>query len=147
MAKRATYYSAVVEDIIHPDPTGVESFSGRVGFLIAAAAKCAEEAMPVLSVGEWCAIGDANNGTAMSHELGPEWAVQGMIANVADAPELGEKWGIDQRELVHKLFGLPFAARLAVFEVNRRFWVSPELVNASENYADAYRKLGAKITL
>lgn len=143
MAKRATYYSDIIESIINPDPHGVESFSGRVGFLIAAADACAKEATPALPIGEWMAIADANNGVAMTYEAGPEFAVSGMILNVQDSPHLDAQFGIDRRALVQKLVDLPFAGRLAVFEVNRRFWLTAPAEGAT--YPEIFAACGAKI--
>lgn len=45
-----------------------------------------------------------------------------LWANVADTPELGDKWRIDQDALVKKLHGMTDAQKIAVAETVQRFW-------------------------
>ena len=75
-----------------------------------------------LTRNEWCAICDANNGYIIFDEGLPDLSWQGCWANVADTPGLGEKWGIDQRELVTQLRNMSLASKAAVAEVVTRFW-------------------------
>lgn len=75
---------------------------------------------------EWCAAMDALNGAQMAgiSESGVEWV--GAWANLADAPHLGEKWGIDADDLTRRWRALTAAGRLAVYEVAIRFWSLPD---------------------
>lgn len=144
--KRATYYSEAVEKMIGIDESGAESFSGRVGFLVGAACQVAEENRPALTVGEWCALADANNGTISPYEYGVEQVLSGMTLNLYDsAMECDEKWSIDCKETARKIMAMPLPERLAVFEIARRFWHSPDILNSSKGYREAFERLGAKI--
>lgn len=146
MPKRATYYSdAVIKAIDHQEST--ESFSGRVGFLALSAVLSASEYCPALTSNEWCALADANNGTAHSYDVGPEAVVSGMLHNLFDSsPECDEKWRVNCTDLAKKISGMPFTSRFAAFEVVRRFWVHGDVVSSSQNYAEAFRKLGASVS-
>lgn len=143
--KRTTYFSKEIEESINIDADSTESFSGRVGFMIGSAAKVAAEECPPLPVGVWCALADANNGTFFNYEAGPEFVVSGMAHNLFDLGE-DNQFGIDAHEWAAKIQKMPFSQRLAVFEVVRRFWSSPEIVNASSGYVDAWTKLGANVS-
>src|SRR5262245_23531889 len=75
---------------------------------------------------EWCAILDANNGVEVSMGAGEINATM-LWANVADSPELGGKWQVDQDALVRRLRGLSKSAATAILEVCDRFWSHSEL--------------------
>lgn len=75
---------------------------------------------PKLSVGEWCAIFDALNGTWMLDAWSPTY----IFAEVHDTEGLGDKWGIDQAELVAKLQGMSYAESVAIADATERFWAS-----------------------
>ena len=144
--KRTTYYPDAIEAIINVAPDGVESFSGRVGFLIAAAAGIASGNSPELSVSEWCAIVDANNGSLFPYEQGPEAVVRGVIHNVFDSAEdEDEKWGVSCEDLARKLSALSFAQKLAVFEITRGFWTRNEVQEGAPGYREIFERLGAKV--
>jgi hypothetical protein len=86
---------------------------------------------------EWCAICDANNGS-MIGGFGDDISWRMAWANVADTPELGEKWDIDLASLVGRMQGLTLAQKAAVAEVIQRFW---ERVSLPTD--DALREAGA----
>ena len=144
--KRTTYYPDAVEAIINVAPDGVESFSGRVGFLIASAARVAAENAPELTVNEWCALVDANNGSLYSYEQGPAVVVRGIIHNVFDNADPGNaQWGISCEDLARKLGAMPFVQQLAVFEFVRGFWTRKEVQEGAEGYREIFERLGAKV--
>lgn len=144
--KRTTYYPDAVEGIINVDPDSAESFSGRVGFLIAAAAGIAAASSPELSVNEWCAIADANSGSLFAYEQGPEAVVRGVIHNVFDYAYAGDQqWKISCQNLARKLSELTFAEQLAVFEIARGFWTRKEVQEGASGYREIFERLGAKV--
>ena len=77
-----------------------------------------------LTRNEWCAIMDANNGMILSGLAGTpqELMVSMLWANVHDTPELGQKWRIDQAELVRRLHSMPKSTLIVIAEVVERFW-------------------------
>lgn len=84
-----------------------------------------ETARPSLTDHEWFAICDANNGYGTMEEIEAtsgyaSWS--GIWQNVADTPELGEKWGIDQEALIRELRGMSEHETIAVAETIQRFW-------------------------
>ena len=144
--KRTTYYPDAVEAIINVAPDGVESFSGRVGFLVASAGRVAAENVPELTVNEWCALVDANNGSLYSYEQGPAVVVRGIIHNVFDYAYAGNaQWEISCEDLARKLYGLPFSQQLAVFEITRGFWTRKEVQEGDAGYREIFERLGAKV--
>lgn len=142
--KRTTYFSESIERAIDVAPESSESFSGRVGFLIGSAEKIGADECPALPAAVWGALADANNGTFYSYDQGPDFVVSGMTHNLFDyGPD--NQFGIDAEEWARKIRKLSFAEQFAVFEVVRRFWTARETVNASADYADAFRKIGANV--
>jgi len=104
--------------------------------------------MPEFSENEWSAILDANNGGGALWLYGPgdqvSIGVTGLWANVADSPEMDEKWNISTQTLATRLRDLPYAAQVAAMDVVTKFWCSPDLNNIST--PDLLRRCGAKIT-
>ena len=144
--KRTTYYPEAVEAVINVAPDGVESFSGRVGFLIASAGRVAAENSPELTVSEWCALADANNGSLYSYEQGPDVVVRGIIHNVFDYAYAGNaQWEISCEDLARKLSALPFVQQLAVFEITRGFWARKDVQEGAAGYSEIFERLGAKV--
>lgn len=111
------------------------SLSGRLNMIVERYARIIATAMPEFSEAEWSAILDANNGTIFA-----DWSLTMIWANVADSPELPEKWGINLRKLVDKLQGLSFVQAAAVVEAIERFWKHCELPTR-----EAMAKAGIKI--
>ena len=144
--KRTTYYPDSIEAIINVAPDGVESFSRRVGFLIAAAERAAAENSPELTVNEWCALVDANNGSLYSYEQGPEAVVRGVIHNVFDYAYAGNaQWEISCEDLARNLSALAFVQQLAVFEIVRGFWARKDVQEGAAGYREIFERLGAKV--
>lgn len=87
------------------------SLSGRLNAIVERYNQIISESMPEFSKWEWSALLDANSGSLIL-----------LWANVADSPELPEKWGINLQNLVVKLQGLSRAQAAAVTEAIYRFW-------------------------
>jgi hypothetical protein len=122
----------------HPEQAGVPAsrishICGRYMELIAAV-------MPEFTVNEWCAICDANNGVALFDSV----SLAGCVANVADSPELKDKWDIDIRALARRMDALPAASKIAIGEVVERFWGAPHL-NQGLTMDEQIRLTGARI--
>ena len=100
--------------------------SARVTEVVRQHGEMVKRATPELTLNEWCAICDALNGWAMHDDL---YEPTSAWINIADAIEdgLGAKWGLDALALAHHIRDLPFAGAVAVCEVSRRFWQSPNL--------------------
>lgn len=142
MSRRATIYlSDQAEAAL--GPMADESLSGRVNSLLIRYDGIRHEACPVLSVQEWCAVCDVLNGAFVGAEHTDSDPARYIWAEMADAPEMGEKWGIDHGALVARLRGMSFAARCAVVEVATRFWRSTRLNEASN--AELLAEAGARV--
>jgi len=76
-------------------------------------------AMPTLTRNEWCAVMDANNGLGV---IGDLLTVMNAWMNVADSPELENKWEVDLTRLTARLRQMSMAEKLAVGEAIERFW-------------------------
>lgn len=87
---------------------------------------------------EWCAIMDANNGVQVF--IGDPVGSSMVWMNVHDAPELGEKWNVDQAALVQRLRALPRSTLTAIVEARDRFWSKPDLPNDAALAAAGVRK-------
>lgn len=75
-----------------------------------------------LTFREWCAVLDALNGY-----WSDAYSLPYIAAEVAEAPELGEKWGIDQAALVGRIAALPLSGKAAIVEAAARFWARSEM--------------------
>lgn len=95
------------------------------------------DAMPEFTKAEWSAIMDVNNGL----QITGDWlsAVHAW-ANVADSPEVDEKWGVDHEDLARRMRTLPLASRVAIAEAIERFWGHYQLPTD-----EALAKAGARI--
>lgn len=71
-----------------------------------------------LTAAEWCCIMDVLNGTWL---LG-DHMVASIGAEIADAPEMDEKWEVNTATLARKVSGLTWAAKAAIIEAAERFW-------------------------
>lgn len=144
--KKATYYSdsivAKIDAVSGDDENAMEeSFSGRVGFLIDAAVSIAAQSTPTLTVGEWCALADANNGTCHTFEHGMESVLSGMWHNLFDSSMSNdERFDVDCTALAKRLSKSPIAEQLAVFEIVRKFWKTK---HAGITYEEIFTGLGA----
>ena len=72
-----------------------------------------------LTLGDWCAIMDSNNGAFLNDEH--TW--RSTYLNVIDCDEdLDAKWGIDRRKLAAGMRYMRLAQRAAIAEAIERFW-------------------------
>lgn len=86
-----------------------------------------------LTTQEWCACFDVLNGVFFDQH-----SIDGIYAEIEDAEDgIGEKWGIDAKELAQKLRGMTFAEKAAVAEYSEQFW---KLSNLSTE--DALKTIG-----
>lgn len=147
MARKATIYlHPSTLTILGPRGEDKANLSGRINGIVQRYAGITSDSMPELSLGEWCAICDANNGTGAFELAGTDIdEARHLWANVADSgPDgLGDKWGVDLEALAKKLRAMPMASKAAVYEVVRAFWSSPDLNRL--NNEDLLRQAGARI--
>lgn len=130
--RKTIYLPAAVAKVL----SDAESLSGRIASIVLLYDRIRREHLPSLTRQEWLALLDANNGCC--DELMDSQAPGVMMwANIADSPGLGEKWSIDQDELVAKVRGWSYAEQIAAFEVCRKFWL-----NADHETEDALRLAG-----
>ena len=106
-------------------PTEVTGLSGRIAAICSRYERIVRDLVPELSVGEWLAIMDANNGGSdvwhgAEHDSGAHGTM--IWANIADSPGIGEKWDIDAKALVRRLQKLSAAELFAIDEVVARYW-------------------------
>ncbi len=100
-----------------------ENRSGRVNEVCDRYLAIVADSQPRWSQAQWSAVCDALNGC---------WLRDGdslrfLWAEVADTEGLGQKWGIDQDELVRELREMPMAGKVAVVELVERFWANSHL--------------------
>ena len=81
-----------------------------------------ELALQVWTEAEASAICDALNGLWLRESLGIRYA----WAEIADANGLGEKWGVDQADLVRRVRELQPGGLCALADAVERFWADPE---------------------
>lgn len=126
MAQKASVYladaSLAVLSAIQGPAEERYALSGRINTIVGRYGEIVRRSMPELTLGEWCAVCDANNGSMIDVEEFAAISASLLWANVADSPGIGEKWGVDAKTLVKKLRGLSFAETIAVAEVVQRFW-------------------------
>jgi hypothetical protein len=105
------------------EAAGVWSLSGRIADIVSRYDWVVTQAIPTLTRGEWMVFAHANSNAASLDWLDGGNLYWGLAwANVADSPELGEKWGVDLRTLIDRLRSMTLAEQLAMFEVLERFW-------------------------
>lgn len=100
---------------------GDSSVSSRINEVVRRYREILLDARPDFTRAQWCAVCDALNGIALLVEVGAD-PVPDLWLSVADAPGLGEKWAIDQSELVGRLQAASRAELAAIYEVVRVFW-------------------------
>lgn len=123
---------------------GENSLSGSIATLLDRYRAITADACPELTVAEWCAICDANNGCGVWLSAGSD-NYQSLWANIYDSgPEgIDQKWGISHKELAERIRVLPMAEKAAVWDVAARFWASPKLNELPTE--DLLKLSGAKI--
>lgn len=134
-SKRATIYiPAEAKVAIGP----AENLSSRLMCIADRHRQFVADNMPSLKLSEWCAIMDANNGVDAFVPL-----VASMVwRNLQDSLDLGEKWGIDIRLLVHRMRGMSVSELLAISDVCHRFWSD----DTGGHYREILKRCGGKIT-
>ena len=95
--------------------------SGRINNIAERYIAVIADAMPEFTKGEWCAIFDANNG---GMGLGQLRDLQLGWANVADSPEMDDKWGVNHLNLARRMRDLPITGKIAIGEATERFWAN-----------------------
>lgn len=146
MSKRTSIYMPdTMKNLLASYGEG-NSLSGSIAALMQRYSEITRDACPELSVNEWCAICDANNGCWVWLSAGGHDPYQSLWANVADSePDgLDEKWHVSCRELAEKLRGMSLAEKAAVWDVAAKFWASPRLNDLVTH--ELLRECGAKIT-
>lgn len=124
-AKRATIYL--------PDPVAqhyqdAPNLSSRIAGVTLRYAEICRRELPKLTRDQWAALCNANKGINDQLLGDNPSSVQTMLwANVADAPGLGEKWGVDPQELVEAVRCWTYTQAVAAYEAIVRFWHHPEL--------------------
>ena len=110
-----------------------DSLSGRMHAVLMQHRALLEDATPALTLAQWCAACDALNGAWLVAESAAPGTdpVRHAWIDIADAPQLGRKWHIDQDALVQLVRALPYVSQAALCAVVRRFWGHPDL-NAAE---------------
>jgi hypothetical protein len=139
-ARRSIYLTDAAEAAIGP---GAESLSGRINSMLIRYDAIRVEECPALTEAEWCALCDVLNGTYVAAEHTDTDPARFLWAELADAPEMAEKWHIDHPALVARLRTFSLAERIAVLEVAARFWRSPRLNEASN--AELLAEAGARV--
>ena len=140
MSKKATVYLTDKSlDIIG----NADSLAGRINAILERYSMIYHGAMPTLTEGEWMAICDANN--PGQDITGMPWSTSVLWANVADSGPDGidEKWGIKHEDLAARMRAMPMASQVAIHEVVRAFWASPELNSLPTR--DLLEKSGARV--
>lgn len=97
------------------------------------------EHVPTLTEAQWCAIIDATNGTMTDDDM----TMRHIWADLSDAREMCEKWGIDQAATVATLRAMTWPQLIALRETMRRYWHAIE--SDTSSHLDALKKAGAKI--
>ncbi len=128
MSKRTTVYiSDKIQKII--GSYGEEnSLSGVISTLVDRYNQLTQEAIPIFSEAEWSLIcEDALKGCSVAQVSGDSDPAAMVWANIYDCkPEIGEKWGVNCKELADKIHSLPLSGRMAVWDLAARFWASPQ---------------------
>ena len=123
---------------------GENSLSGALATLIERYRIIVADNTPELSEQEWLAICDANNGCGIWLTAGGDVDNATYVwANIADAEDFSEKWGVDNAALAGKLRDLPIAGRIAAWDVAARFWATDAA--EGESYRSMLERCGAKL--
>lgn len=123
MPKKSLYIPDAIDRIIDVRPG--ESYSGRVGYLIALADQIMVDAVPELTNGEWVAVFQAVRQSDPVYERGPEAILRDVWNGIPDAVDHSAgRTTIDEASLMKRLKALPLASQAAAFEVARNFWNS-----------------------
>lgn len=131
------FYDASLEDLLRKRCAGGESHHKVAERAVRRYLLTCVNCLPVLRLGEWCAIFDALNGTWMLDE---SWNPRYIGMEVHDSVGLGEKWDIDQAALVATLMDADYGTCLAIADASEQFWA-----DKSQPEDDGWRPLIAQI--
>ncbi len=141
---KLSHFSDSALHAIDLSPEASPSLFQRASFLIEAAAAIAAQSCPALTIGEWCTVADAHQGTAHAYGMGVTPVLSCHWDCVLEAAaECNDKWSVDCEALANRLVNLPIAEQLAVFELTRKFWRNTR--HEGETYAHYFSRLGANI--
>lgn len=142
--RKSLYLGEVAEAVVNQASEKGDSFSGRLNSIIVRYAGMVDAAMPALTLPEWLAVCDANNGTFLEVEAIKFDPARSAWLNVADSgPDgLAEKWGVNLEDLAQKLRAMSYPEQVAVWEIIQRFWRG----NHKGDFADTFAAIGAKIS-
>lgn len=136
-----TYITDETVDSLCLEKKGV-GLSRRLNVVVAQWRLILRDHTPELTTGEWCVICDALDGVYLWDEFADWSSIGQFLDEIEDLPGLGEKWGVDQEELVKKTREMSTVERAAVINVVRRFWVLDE---PDETYSDGLKRAGARV--
>jgi hypothetical protein len=129
MAKKSVYFGAPIDQLLAR--TGAGNVSGALNAAVAHYLAIMDAHRPDLSHGEWLAVCDVLNATAID-EAWTRRAARYLAIEVEEGlvDGLAEKWEIDGPALVAKLAALDTAGALAVLHVAETFWAHCDLAPA-----------------
>lgn len=94
-----------------------EGLSRRINEMAVRYGEIITRCRPTLTPGQWNAVLDALNGTVLEPTtIGALWM------DIEDAEGLGDKWNIDQPQLVATLQALNYAELVALATTVERYW-------------------------
>lgn len=143
MATKKNIYLGDHAERILNTPGKPESISGRINSIIIRYDSAWRDACPALTVAEWCAICDANNGTVFPADSPTTDPARYAWMNVQDAEELDEKWGIDRLDLARRIQEMTTIEQCAAMEVITAFWQTT--AGKGETYEQILQRIGANI--
>ena len=102
----------------------------------------ANSSAPSLTIGEWCALADANNGVFHPYCLNAKFTLESLWFGVeSSAIECNEKWSVDCAVLAQRLRAMPIFEQMIAFDIAHKFW--KEKPSAGEPYAKVFTRLRA----
>lgn len=145
MPKKSLYIPDAIDAII--DAGEGESYSGRVGFLIALVDRIVVDAVPDLTNGEWVAVFQAVRQCNPVYERGPEAVLRDAWNGIPDAVDhsVGATV-VDEAGLMRRLKAMPLASQAAAFEVARDFWAGGHEGGTPDTLRRFLEAKGAKVT-
>lgn len=99
--------------------------SARIHTIATRYGEVVKRCRPALTRGQWCAVFDALNGTLLDPDT-----IAAIWMDIEDAEGLGDKWNVDQQQLVAALRSMSYGELVAVAELRDRF---REAISAGED--------------
>jgi len=140
-SRKTIYLTDEAEAALQPLDEG-DSLSGRINTTLVRYAKIWPATCPALTVNEWCAIVDANNGTVLD-AAGDDPARHAWM-NVVDSEELDEKWDINRLDLGRSMKSMSYVEQCAVIEITRLFWMTK--AKEDETHREIFARIGARLS-